>query len=123
MSRIARDTAAAAPCSLAAVLDRHTPSGAEGNVQCWCGERFCSFAEHAVHQAAAWREACTLRSVEQLSALPEGAAIRSDGRWGRRTLERDDHDGWYEFGDEIPKQTNADLLPAVLVWHPDWDES
>jgi hypothetical protein len=36
---------------VADVLDLHTPSGAEGHVQCWCGDQFHSFREQAQHVA------------------------------------------------------------------------
>ncbi len=37
--------------SLADIIYQHTPSGAEGNVWCWCGRGFGSFREHAEHVA------------------------------------------------------------------------
>lgn len=89
---------------LAAVVDKHTPSGAEGHVQCWCGEQFHAFREHADHVADAWREACTIRTVEELDALPQFAVVRDrvgtiwENCWASRIV-----------------------LPALLIWHPDWE--
>jgi hypothetical protein len=36
---------------VARVIDAHTPTGSEPNITCWCGERFESWAEHAMHVA------------------------------------------------------------------------
>lgn len=60
--------------------------------------------EHPAHQAAVWREVCTVRTVEQLDALPDRAvlAVRVD-----RVL--------YRYA------VTGDDLPALLVWHPDWE--
>jgi len=71
------------------------------------------------HMADAWREACTIRTVEQLDALPHDAVVMTSERvvyQRARTPFRD----WYSTvfsevkTDEIP-------LPALLLWHPDWE--
>lgn len=120
------DVGAASP-RLADVLDKHTPSGAEGMVNCWCEQWFDTFREHAEHQAAVWREVCMIRTVEQLDALPEGSVIRS----GRSVLERGSSRGrglgpvesrWYGIGWELSVDADDIELPALLVWHPDWSE-
>ncbi|SBS73835.1 hypothetical protein MHPYR_180083 [uncultured Mycobacterium sp.] len=81
--------------------------------------------------ADAWREACTITTVEQLDALPFESVIRDqDGiilahnprhvypsqlrPWwplsGYSALERD-------YGVEAESIT----LPALLIWSPDWE--
>jgi len=37
--------------TVARVIDAHTPTGSQGNITCWCGQRFESWAEHAMHVA------------------------------------------------------------------------
>jgi hypothetical protein len=49
-----------ATAAVAVVIDGHTPSGSEGNILCWCDQRFNFWAEHAKHVAAAVIEALTL---------------------------------------------------------------
>lgn len=75
----------------------------------------------------AWREVCMVRTVEQLDALPEGSVIRS----GRSVLERGSSRGrglgpvesrWYGIGWELSVDADDTELPALLVWHPDWDD-
>ncbi|MEU9805456.1 hypothetical protein [Mycobacterium sp. NPDC050853] len=59
--------------------------------------------DHPAHQAAMWRETCTIRTVEQLNALPGNAVVRgTDGYIVERQYVR---------------------LPAVLLWHPEWEEA
>lgn len=105
--------------TLADVIDKHTPSGAEGHVTCWCGEQFSSFREHAEHVAAAWRDACTIRTVEELDALPFGAVVRTE--CGSITDRYRDEDGTLEWWvDGSPDAGVGEDLPALLIWHPDW---
>jgi hypothetical protein len=54
-----RDQSATA--AVAAVIDAHTPSGSEGNINCYCGRRFNFWAEHAKHVAAVVVEALGLK--------------------------------------------------------------
>lgn len=95
------DDGADSPPSPADIINKHTPSGAEGNVRCWCDQRFDSFREHAEHVAEAWREALTIRTPEQLAAVPGAAVVR-------------DADGYIV-------ERRYVTLPALILWHPDWD--
>ena len=112
------------------VVDKHTPSGAEGMVTCWCDQWFDTFSEHAEHVAAEWRAACTIRTPAELNALPtlsvildaDGVVVRRDP-WGEfhdaprwHPLDGLDHSA-HDFG------LNADevQLPARLIWNPEWE--
>lgn len=78
---------------------------------------------HVDHQGAAWRESCTIRTFEELDALPALAVISSDpevtGDGNRWTWERFD-EGWFTtaFG-----PAGYPDLPALLIWHPSWARS
>ena len=101
------------------VLD-HTPSGAEGSVTCWCGKRFASFGDHSTHVSAAWREACTIRTVKQLDALPADSVVITPTSRITYQKARSSIRVWYSSA--LATHT-ADYigLPALLVWHPDWE--
>lgn len=78
--------------------------------------------EFADHQAAAWREACTVRTVEQLDALPPETVIKTEG--GSIACRHYSGIG-VVFGDERPFPWTSSLateLPGVLLWHPDWSQ-
>lgn len=79
---------------------------------------------------AAWREACTIRTVEQLAAVPFLGVVREvfraspvggvdyGGVWERRSS------GWEALsGSVMPPGYGSPHLPALLVWHPDWEAS
>lgn len=110
--------------SLAEIIDKHTPSGSEGNVQCWCNENFDSFREHAEHIAQAWREACTITTVEHLDALPVAAVIKlGDLPGGLYEKDRKGSWGFGCWGDEYQQiiiSAELEALTIHLVWHPDW---
>ena len=57
---------------IAAAVNRHTPSGADGCVTCWCGERFDTFDEQAAHVA---------------EAIVEELGLTEDDRWCSRFTE------------------------------------
>lgn len=85
---------------------------------------------YAKAAATAWLEARTIRTVEQLDALPPGAIvltasprlIPSTCIWIRDTSDADGH--WWNYrGDD--SFTGADVLYerpeiALLLHHPDW---
>lgn len=66
------------------VLD-HTPSGAEGHVTCWCGNRFASFADHSDHVAAAIDKALGGLTREEMEGMRVGDDPRlepyRESRW------------------------------------------
>ncbi|ORV19460.1 hypothetical protein AWB94_00010 [Mycolicibacterium canariasense] len=73
---------------------------------------------HEAHQGDAWREACTIRTAEQLNALPDGAIVadchhspvyKQDGIW------------W--FGSQRAAIVPPYGFPALLIHHPDWAQS
>lgn len=73
----------------------------------------------------AWREACTIRSVEQLDALPAQSVIRDDigDRDGYVYEKSPDGEGdvpWWHDGD--PTNVDEIDLPALLIFHPDWSK-
>ena len=73
------------------------------------------------HVAAAWREACTIRTVEQLDALPAGAIVRSRGEVAYERARTPGSD-WY--GTNLATVTGSDIgLPALCIWHPSWEVS
>lgn len=79
----------------------------------------CGKPHSEEHVAAMWREACTIRTAEQLDALPVGAVVRNaDGVW-----ETDEPRTWVTPGHEAPFGPQLLVLPALLVWHPEWDAS
>lgn len=77
-------------------------------------------ARDLVTAIAAEREACTIRTVDQLNALPPQSVIQSDrsvtGDDNPWTWERFD-EGWFTTAFD---PTGVPDLPALLLWHPDW---
>lgn len=119
--------------SLAEVLARHQWRGEILGCDCgwdwpeqrtyFCGEDARIAKAHIEHQAEMWRESCTIRTFEQLDALPALAVISSNpevtGDGNRWTWERFD-EGWFTtaFG-----PAGYPDLPALLIWHPSWEQS
>lgn len=62
----------------------------------------------------------TIRTVEQLDALPEQSVIRNDmfGVVFEREIENDGTAIWASIHGE-PRTSVS--LPATLLWHPDWE--
>lgn len=97
------DEGAASP-RLQDVLDDHLNLGGRHTWECSCSasaQDDWAAHTHAQHQADVWREACTIRTVDQLNALPGRAVVRSA-------------DGY------IVERRRVEL-PALLLWHPDWE--
>ena len=78
-----------------------------------------SFAEWAIHVEAVWRETCTITTVEQLLAVPVGCVIRTSTGG---SLEKFSDTHWYPPGGSraLPANRWRGVLPARLIWHPDW---
>lgn len=74
----------------------------------------------AANLEAAWRDACTIETREQLDALPAQSVIQSDasatGDGNPWTWERFD-EGWFTTAFS---PAGVPDLPARLLWHPDW---
>lgn len=91
---------------------------------CLCGwpEDAPGLHDHAEHQAAAWREACTITTVDQLDALPVGSVVMplwylDAGPCWKLS------DGWFGvFSDKpmYPLGSRQKGNAALLVWHPGW---
>lgn len=66
------------------------------------------------------REACTVRSVEELDALPAEAIIKTEG--GSVACRFYDGIHGVVFGDDRPFVWSRleTELPGVILWHPDW---
>lgn len=71
------------------------------------------------------REARAIRTPDQLNALPEGAVVKS----GHDVLERHHRDSdngesrWLSTGYDLGVDGSDVVLPALLLWHPDWEAS
>ena len=67
------------------------------------------------HADALWREVRTIRTVEELAALPEGSVVRyHDGSTDQRDVEGE----WsWSWGAMEALLTDG---AALLIWHPDW---
>lgn len=92
-------------------------------VRCSCGvECGPRRGDHAAHVAAALRESRTVRTVEQLDALPEGTLIAHGGY----VLRNRDFCGWWRqvqrldggLCDGYDVDQNHIALPALILWHP-----
>lgn len=73
---------------------------------------------HGEHVEQAWREACTIRTVEQLDALPDGAIVADCNR--HPVYKRD---GIWWSGSQRASIAPPYGFPALLLWHPDWATS
>ena len=95
-------------------------SGCEWTIDAPVGFRATALDAHEAHQAAAWREACTLRTAEQLEALPPETVIKTEG--GSIACRHYTGVG-VVFGDDRPFPWTSSLvteLPGVVMWHPNW---
>lgn len=98
--------------------------------RCECGwvsdESDCTRTDHPEHVESAWREVCTVRTVEQLDGLPDHAIVRSstDGHaYEKSMLFTMAGRRWWEAGNGSPVRSADIGLPALLIWHPDWAKS
>lgn len=73
----------------------------------------------ADHIAEMWREACTVDSHEKLDELPTGTVVRDAEN---DVMERGD-EWWTSGAYEGPFSTAELLLPAIVLWHPDWSNT
>lgn len=97
------------------VLGAHRPYG----LDCKCGEPINSDAYWVAHVWGVLREAVTVRSVEELDALPDDAVVLVDDCPARKHL-----GDWYfanDDGDRYGPESLALYLPAVVLYRPDWN--
>lgn len=115
--------------SLAKVVGLHQAVYAtfSQNYVCTCDEwadtdrRNNGHLTHGEHVQAVWRELCTIETVEQLDALPEQAVVRNIafGVVFECTVENDGSVVWSSTsGLERPTV----MLPALVIFHPDWSQ-
>lgn len=112
------------------VIDKHLNlSGLRSNAwECscgaaayWAGDSPYDGGEvsHADHQAAVWREVCTIRLVEELGGLPVGSVVRHVNGDVSVKMRGRHMDSWQSVGDDDAE--GGAELPALLVWHPGWE--
>ncbi|MFV8169876.1 hypothetical protein [Mycolicibacterium peregrinum] len=106
--------------TLAEVLDKHRQGIVhDGWWECYdCGK-----PHNAEHQAAAWRDACTITTVEQLDTLPEASVIHVPHKRTASSIEKR-HGLWWPSRSTgpFPNLTRDNLLPALLIWYPEWSK-
>lgn len=103
------------------------PDRGEWRVFCSCESRkwfteaieVISDETYIAHVERRWREACTATTVEQLDALPDGCVVRDQ----RGLLWETDQGHMYAASFAMPMCIKTVALPAVIVWHPEWEES
>lgn len=88
---------------------------------CQCGHRIAETLSvdveslHAAHVADAWRESRTVRTVDELDALPNGSIYVSDAEG---LAEQKAGDVWFAARCAQPFEP---VLPGVVVHRPDED--
>ena len=97
------------------LAEAHRPYG----LDCKCGQAINSDADWARHLDEAWTEARTIRTVEQLDALPKRSVIRSSvGDYWER-LSRSTWDCLSENGEGPTSPSTGIPLPALVLWTPE----
>lgn len=79
---------------------------------------------HGEHVEQVWREACTIRTVEQLDALPDRSVVfaANEAAWIKVSGWSPD-EPWWVTGSSIESPSADIALPALLIRHPDWAKS
>lgn len=110
--------------TLSEVLDKHKIQTLwygqhDGWWECTCQGGEFAIAWTPDHVDVEWREACTIRTAEQVLNLPAGVVLHSNSD-GAIELFSDGH--WYLPGrrDSISFRRVLENLPAQLIWHPGW---
>lgn len=74
---------------------------------------------------AAWREACTIDTVEDLNELPVGSIVMAAWDPQPHHVMTRFSDGWYGWPSRdmplYPLGSGRNGETALLVWHPAWD--
>lgn len=120
--------------TLAEVLSGHVSDGYD---YCSCGWRYSWLdespgwsAEWGEHAAAAWREACTIRTADQLESLPHKSLLQvaytSAAGWNLTEVWERRNEVWHCLAAPLIPPSGSDgtpKLPALLLWHPSWSQS
>lgn len=111
--------------SMAEVMSRHADWVSEGARLCSCFwtdgslNAQASRLTWAKHVESEWREACTIRTAEQLDALPEQSVVRNMA-FGVAFECEVENDGSIIWASPGGLRVTAVMLPALLIWHPGW---
>jgi hypothetical protein len=115
--------------TLAEVMARHADWVSEGVRLCSCFWTDGSpDAQHsrltwAKHVESEWREACIVRTVEQLAALPLNTVVVDAIGIPRTKRHGNSHmpGGWTHAGNgPLTSRELADGRDMVIAWHPGW---
>jgi len=75
-------------------------------------------AVHAAHVAESWAERRTIRTVEELAALPERVLVRDEfGEFFERS-----YTAWWSTADETGYGPEHITLPATVLYNPEEDQ-
>ncbi|OMC46165.1 hypothetical protein A5742_25655 [Mycolicibacterium fortuitum] len=75
---------------------------------------------HAAHVEQVWYQARTIHTLREIAELPVRSVVRFNGLTTSELTKLDDWgEEWITDGDECTPDAND--LPALLIWHPDWD--
>lgn len=106
-------------------LEKHLAAHASVNpgeedahlILCHCGTWFDDEGDHRAHVAATWREARTVRTLDQIDALAGGTVIRDAcGIVFQHDADEEWQGYWWTPGDDI---SLSPCLPALVVWSPE----
>ena len=71
----------------------------------------------AIDVLSALREGLRITTIQQLDALPDGCVVRDQ----RGLLWETDQGNMYTASFATPMCIKTVALPAVIVWHPEWE--
>lgn len=115
--------------TLAQVLTLHRLQSTEINgrelFRCSCLQNVVSTgtADYDMHVEQMRRQACTIRTIDQLDALPLDTVVVDAAGIPRTKRHRNSHmaGGWTHAGNSpLTSAELADGRDMVVVWHPDW---
>lgn len=116
--------------TLAEVLNWHQPVAFSSRPHSlWCQKclRHWPTDEFFPHQADAWREACTIRTADQLESLPHKSLLQvaytSAAGWNLTEVWVRRNEVWHCLAAPLIPPSGSDgtpKLPALLIWHPSW---
>lgn len=122
--------------ALAEIVFDHGFNGSGHNGQCDCGDTTTGPSEpdwypydmgcHSRHVEKVWREACTIRTVEQLDALPRDAVVVDAVGIPRTKRHGNSHmpGGWTHAGNSpLTSRELADGRDMWIAFHPGWEAS